>query len=161
LSWLGGGIKPGNRLPDAIVTSAATGKLERLLSSLGGTSFHLLLLASEINAKSTAVLAQVARQTQSAFGNNVRTHLIYPGPALHDDAGPFIADFENVWLDLQRTLHAQHAVHEPSLVLVRPDGYVCFRSQPADGAALSEHLSRMLRSRECQFAATGAAARLQ
>lgn len=49
-----------------------------------------------------------------------------------------------MWHDVDgkvhRKLHASHA----TLVLVRPDGSIGYRRQPADGTGLLEHLGRYL-----------------
>jgi hypothetical protein len=47
-------------------------------------------------------------------------------------------------LDTTSAMHQRHAAAEPTIVLLRPDGYVGFRAQPADAAALLRHLDSYL-----------------
>ncbi len=49
-----------------------------------------------------------------------------------------------MWLDTAGKLHEQLAATHNTLLLVRPDGYIGFRSQPADGAALAKYLGGYL-----------------
>lgn len=144
LAWLTSGIKPGDRVPDAILTSGASGALERLSSLLHGTQHHLLLLAGRSERGAIESLAEISRLARKQYGDLLKTHLLFPGSTLHHDQASLAIAFDDVWLDAQHTVHAQHAVHEPALVLVRPDNYVGFRSQPASWEALLAHLARQL-----------------
>lgn len=47
-------------------------------------------------------------------------------------------------LDAQRSLHARYGAGAECLYLIRPDGYVGFRSQPFDSEALYAHIEVML-----------------
>jgi 2-polyprenyl-6-methoxyphenol hydroxylase-like FAD-dependent oxidoreductase len=144
LPWLTGGVKPGERLPDAIVTSAKSGQLVRLLSSLAGTEHHLLLLAATEETTAMEDLAGIAASAQAAYPELLRTHLVLAGPTLHAQSDDISTKFDEVWLDGERTIHTQHAAHQATLVLIRPDGYLAFRSQPAQWPVLAKHLSRYL-----------------
>jgi hypothetical protein len=141
---LTGGVKPGERLPDAIVTSAKSGQLVRLLSSLAGTEHHLLLLAATEETTAMEDLAGIAASAQAAYPELLRTHLVLAGPTLHAQSDDISTKFDEVWLDGERTIHTQHAAHQATLVLIRPDGYLAFRSQPAQWPVLAKHLSRYL-----------------
>jgi hypothetical protein len=44
--------------------------------------------------------------------------------------------------DADKTLHARYGAGAE--YLIRPDGHVGFRSQPADGKALTTHIERLL-----------------
>lgn len=144
LAWLTGGLKPGERLPDADIMLPPGPVKRRLLSQLAGTSHCLLLLAGEGEPAAIDTLAAIATQVKSAFGDLVSSVLLVSGSLLPSSAvthGPAIGQ---VFLDIAGTVHAQHAAREATIVLVRPDGYINFRSQPADGEALLKHLGTYL-----------------
>jgi hypothetical protein len=49
-----------------------------------------------------------------------------------------------VWLDPEGRVHEKLHATNPTLVLVRPDGYIGYRCQPADREALRKYLSTFL-----------------
>ena len=48
------------------------------------------------------------------------------------------------WLDAERTVHDAHQARHATIVLVRPDWYIGYRAEPADGDALVAYLDRYL-----------------
>ncbi len=48
------------------------------------------------------------------------------------------------WLDTEGRLHQKLHANDRTLILVRPDGYLGYRCQPADGEALTTYMSRYL-----------------
>lgn len=48
------------------------------------------------------------------------------------------------WIDATGRLHEKLYANDRTLVLVRPDGYIGYRCQPANSAALIEYMSRYL-----------------
>jgi hypothetical protein len=56
-----------------------------------------------------------------------------------------LAGDDPVLLDPKAALHRRYGAGSECLYLLRPDGYVGFRSQPASWKALEEHLSQILR----------------
>ena len=57
---------------------------------------------------------------------------------------PELANEDRVLLDPKSGLHRRYGAGSECLYLLRPDGYVGFRSQPASWKALEEHLSMLL-----------------
>jgi hypothetical protein len=117
-----GGIRPGDRVPDATLKVPATGREERL---------HALL---RVNA-----LEDVRKQAAAAFGDLVRAHLIVPGttpPAGNLDA--------SLRLDPDGNVRKMMGAKETALALIRPDGYLGYRGQSADWQGLRNHLERYL-----------------
>jgi hypothetical protein len=139
MRWGGGGLRPGDRLPDAPLADPQTGRARRLLEVLAAPSHHLLALAGTA-APAPTDLAEVALGVRGDFAGLVRTHLVVPGDVLPADLAALSERFDAVWLDTLRQVHSQHAARHPSLVLVRPDGYIGYRSQPASGEPLRAHL---------------------
>ncbi len=130
------GPRPGARALDATLGTI------RLSQVFDGQIFTLLLCdGRHPSAAGYATLVAIADRMRARFGDRViESFLITPRadrpaeiPAehavLHDTAG----DFE-----------ARYGAHTECLYLIRPDLYVGFRSQPADGDALEAHLARFL-----------------
>lgn len=53
-----------------------------------------------------------------------------------------------VWIDTLMNVHEKLHTTGPTMVLIRPDGYISYRWQPADGDALMEYLSGYLVRKE-------------
>ena len=49
-----------------------------------------------------------------------------------------------VWIDVEDKLHRQLGATGKALILVRPDGYIGYRCEPADGESLMKHLDGYL-----------------
>jgi 2-polyprenyl-6-methoxyphenol hydroxylase-like FAD-dependent oxidoreductase len=133
-AWLiGGGVSPGDRMPDGELTDARTGAPATVFDVLRGTRHVLVLLAGKDDP---GALAPVAAAVDPGL---VASHLVVAGDALPAWDGP-------IWRDRAGVLHARLGAHGPTAYLVRPDGYVGWRSQPADPASLAEHLATYLKS---------------
>ncbi|HEV7735549.1 MAG TPA: FAD-dependent monooxygenase [Candidatus Binatia bacterium] len=133
-AWLlGGGVAPGDRMPDAPLTDARSGASTSLYDVMRGTRHVLLLLAEKHDPASLAPLAE------AVDSELVTSHVIIAGDALPPWNGP-------VWRDREGALHKTLGAHGPTAYLIRPDNYVGWRSQPADAAALAVHLAGYLKS---------------
>ena len=85
---------------------------------------------------------------RAQYGDLVSEHLVLsPGrtESRSDWPGPILADPTG-------ELHERYAAVAPTVYLIRPDGYVGFRSQPADEQRLLEHLGRYLIPRSLRAA---------
>jgi hypothetical protein len=123
------GPHAGDRAPDARGRHSRTGAPTRLFDLFRGTHFTLLLFdGTASTAAGYERMAATARRVRTALGDDVRIWLVVPGhrrPAELDDV-----DLD-VLLDPERDAHDRYGAAAESLYLVRPDGYVAFRSQPA------------------------------
>jgi 2-polyprenyl-6-methoxyphenol hydroxylase-like FAD-dependent oxidoreductase len=141
-SWLvGGGVHAGDRLPDARIADARSGAAAQLFHAIGNNEHNLLLIAGAQTVEAgLEELAALGRDVARAYPNAIAVHLVLP-----TDASPLPADWPGrVWRDQDSELRNQHAVRADTLVLVRPDGYVGFRSQPAELPSLLAHLDKYL-----------------
>lgn len=50
----------------------------------------------------------------------------------------------SAWLDTDGRVHQKLHASQSTLILVRPDGYIGYRCQPADGEALMKYLDGYL-----------------
>jgi 2-polyprenyl-6-methoxyphenol hydroxylase-like FAD-dependent oxidoreductase len=140
--WPGlrGGLAAGDRLCDAPLAFATDGSATTLLQILDGKRHGLLLLLGK-DTESLSRLVRIAEETNQAFPGIVRTHLILrPETANANAASSDLA----VCVDTKARAHDQLGAHEATLILVRPDGYIGFRCQPADGTALRAYMQSYL-----------------
>lgn len=126
----------GDRVPDV-----RTEQGQRLFDVLRGPAHSLLLFDGRApTAEGYATLARIADDVRARFGDSVATKIVINGRA----APGSLAARQDLLLDDGGRLHARLGAGAECLYLIRPDGYVGFRSQPADGGALIRHLGGYL-----------------
>ena len=132
-----GGPRAGDRAPDGPSIRAASREKTSLFREFRVTGFSLLLFGGMARTETGyANLLEIARRVDGLPGNLVKTHLIVGA-----DGAPDRLDWEgSVLLDGSRSLHELYGASEESLCLVRPDGYVGFRGQPAEVEPLIKYL---------------------
>lgn len=144
-NWHGHGkcVEAGDRLPDAPLTSATGGAKSTLFAAIRGTRHNLLLLPASQESQAVAQLLKIAADTQRAFPDLFNAHLI-----LKADAGmPALGSIPSsvaTWVDTEGRLHQHLGATDRALFVVRPDGYIGFRNQPADAGGLEKYLDRYL-----------------
>jgi 2-polyprenyl-6-methoxyphenol hydroxylase-like FAD-dependent oxidoreductase len=129
------GPRPGDRAPDARGRDAA-GRPVRLFDRFRGPHATLLLFDGlHASPGGYARLRDTARRAAGLAGDGIRPVFVVP-------AGRPPADVpaEAVLLDTDREAHHRYGAVAEALYLVRPDGYVGFRGQPATGGPLLNHL---------------------
>jgi 2-polyprenyl-6-methoxyphenol hydroxylase-like FAD-dependent oxidoreductase len=134
---LRGGPRAGDRAPDGPSIRAASREKTSLFREFRGTGFSLLLFCGTAHARmGHANPLEVARQVEGLPGNSVKTHLIVRGHVAPEGT----AWDGSVLLDGSGSLHKLYGASAESLYLIRPDGYVGFRGQPAEAEPLIEYL---------------------
>lgn len=127
----------GDRAPDARCHDAATGAPTTLFDQFRGPHFTLLLFDGRASSEAGYTrLASVARRVEEVLGEDVETRIVVAAsarPAALDRNGV-------VLLDPDREAHKLYGANVESLYFVRPDGYVGFRSQPAEEEPLLRYL---------------------
>ena len=133
--------RAGDRAPDARCRDAATGAPTTLFDQFRGPYFTLLLFDGSVRTETGyARLASVARQVEEILGKDVETRIIVSA-----NARPAVLDRDGgVLLDPDHEAHKLYGANAESLYLVRPDGYVGFSSQPAEGKPLFRYLGDIL-----------------
>jgi 2-polyprenyl-6-methoxyphenol hydroxylase-like FAD-dependent oxidoreductase len=134
----GGGQHAGDRLDYLPLSSAADGRPASLFSVIDGKRQSLLLLPTD--SESLGRLLTIAIDADHAFPGALATHVILKGDM------PPSADVSSVtgWIDSKSLVHEKLGVVAPTLLLIRPDGYIGYRCQPADGEALLKYLGGFL-----------------
>ena len=103
--------------------------------------FTLLLFdGKSASADGYDALAAIADQVRAKHGDLVKTFIVTPQAERPADLPEELA----VVLDTEGALEAAYGAQTECLYLVRPDGYIGFRSQPANGAALEEYFRKVL-----------------
>ena len=132
-----GGPQAGDRAPDGQLLDRA-GQSTTLFSHLRTPHFRLLLFGGRSSAVDEASLARIGRRLGEASGGLIRAYLIV-GP---QDSTDVPADDLTRLCDREHGTHQTYGASSPCLYLVRPDGYVGFRSRRASESKLIDYLRR-------------------
>jgi 2-polyprenyl-6-methoxyphenol hydroxylase-like FAD-dependent oxidoreductase len=129
--------RPGDRAPDAPLV-APDGSQTSLLARLKHPLHHLLVLSGPVPAAAEpwAPTRERLRRAVRGFEDLVRIEGVTTAP----QGGEQLRDAEG-------TLHERYGARGPALYLIRPDGYVAFRSAGRDAEALVDYLARWYRRR--------------
>jgi 2-polyprenyl-6-methoxyphenol hydroxylase-like FAD-dependent oxidoreductase len=140
---LTGGLAAGDRLCDAPLGRAADGTATTLFAALSSTKHTLLLLPGSNDPVAVRELLAIANEAGRAFPNVLSAHVV-----LKNEAATAAAKAETsgvpVWIDTSGRVHEKLHVTNRALFVVRPDGYIGYRCQPAEGKALLDYLGRFL-----------------
>jgi 2-polyprenyl-6-methoxyphenol hydroxylase-like FAD-dependent oxidoreductase len=142
-AWLdfGHGPAPGDRAPDGEVTTSGSTQSIRLFEQLRGFTHNILLFAGLQNSsKSLAEFEKILAELQSKYADFARCHLI----ASASNQASSEAMMQSVLIDLEGNLHHKYGAAHDCLYLIRPDGYVGFRSQPIDRSELEKYFENSL-----------------
>jgi FAD binding domain len=132
-----GGPRAGDRAPDGPSIRAASREKTSLFREFRVTSFSLLLFGGMDRTETDyANLLEVARRVEGFPDNPIKTHLILGADSVPEG----LYREGSVLLDGSGSLHELYGASVESLYLVRPDGYVGFRGQPAEVEPLIEYL---------------------
>jgi hypothetical protein len=135
----------GDRMPDAPLASVQNGTQTTLFAVMRGARHKLLLLPGSRDPQATSHLLKIADEAQRDFPEMFSVHVILkPGDEAAAPTSSRVPSTASFWLDAEGRLHQHLGATDRALVLVRPDGYIGYRSQPADAAALEKYLDRYL-----------------
>ena len=138
----GGGPHPGDRVPDVLLAPPEQPGPHRLYEVLRGTRHNLLLFEGDSSTDEVRRnLATIAREVRDRLGRWITPHVVvasanapesleWDGPILHDTGG---------------ALRDRFGAGADCLYLIRPDGYVGYRCQPADPVKVIAYLGRIFR----------------
>jgi 2-polyprenyl-6-methoxyphenol hydroxylase-like FAD-dependent oxidoreductase len=135
--WLdfGAAPRPGDRAPDVELPER-----RRLFELLRGPHHTLLLFDGAAETpEGYKNLAGIARRVEARAKGHVKTHVVVPRAER-----PKALDWDgSVVLDVAGAFHNRYGAASECLYLVRPDGYVGYRGQPADEENLLRYLDRI------------------
>jgi 2-polyprenyl-6-methoxyphenol hydroxylase-like FAD-dependent oxidoreductase len=135
------GPRAGDRALDAGPLQQADGSSVQLYDILRAPQHTLLLFGGpEPTAETLQRLRTTASQVRDEYGKVVQVYLVIDGLS---DSAPSRAESHSL-LDVQGQVHQIYHADSDCLYLVRPDGYMGFRSRPADAGALRDYLVGVL-----------------
>lgn len=145
--WLdfGNGPRSGERAFDGPVLTTAGIERSRLCELLGGPQ-HVLLLFGGITetAQGYARLVQIGEYIAALYSDVMRVYLVQVHP--HPIDPPSVPWKGPLLFDREGFLHQIYGARGECLYLIRPDGYVGFRCQPADPQTFAEYMVRIFRT---------------
>ena len=134
------GPRAGDRVPDVPLHGTTSDGTTRLFDLLKGTGHHLLLFEGDHSSASVHEnLSTLARQVRERARAWIEPRIVIGAASKPETLtwdGPIV-------LDTDRSLHHRFGAGAPCLYLVRPDGYVGYRSEPADAEKLWAYLDRL------------------
>jgi len=133
----GKGPHPGERAPEAYGLADGSSEPKRLFQHWMGDHRHQLLVFTGRlpTAGRVEQLSRMSAQIEEECGGLIRSRLVRPGE---------LAGAETGLVDRNGEAHHMYGARYECLYLVRPDGYVGFRSQPAEPEPLQDYLSCIL-----------------
>jgi 2-polyprenyl-6-methoxyphenol hydroxylase-like FAD-dependent oxidoreductase len=134
------GPRPGTRAPDGHCVPSELGFSRRLATLLDGRRFTLLLFdgAASTEAGYDSLVA-IADGVRARWGDLVEPVIVTPQRVRPARVPDEIA----VYLDPEGDLEERYGASSECLYLIRPDGYIGFRSQPASLDPLVAHVERL------------------
>lgn len=135
------GPQPGDRVPDVRLPMPSDG-IRRLFDVLQGTHHTLLCFDSSQSEQSdaTSEFAKIHTFMQQEYCRFIKIFRVKPQRDAAGSAGDV-----SVLIDSQDHLHAKFHADQPCLYLIRPDGYVGYRSRPPEASKLRDYLQRVLK----------------
>jgi len=136
----GDGPAPGARVPDVHFVSESAEDC-RLLPLLHGGQHHVLLFdGAAATPEGYRNLLGIAGSLQPLYRDRFVCHIVIPSRERPAELAGYLG---SVLLDPRGELHRAFGARSECLYLIRPDGYVAFRSQPASGETLLEFLGQI------------------
>ena len=131
-------LAAGDRAPDCLVTMLPNKINIRLFELFRGTKFALLVFSGiNCSLESCQNLATIRNTIQNKYGRYITVYLVVPFET------PQVNFEGSTLLDYKKSLHHKYEASSSCLYLVRPDGYIGFKSQPINTEYLQEYLSKI------------------
>jgi hypothetical protein len=134
------GPAPGERAPDGMLDDPQGGTSLSLFELMRGPTHDALFFAGlDVTAGDSARRDAARDALLAAFGDDARAILIVAeGNDLPDTWDGIVV------IDEGSHLHRRYGAQSACLYLVRPDGYVGFRTLPPDGEAVADYARHIL-----------------
>lgn len=130
----GDGPAPGARVPDLPVTE------KTLFEILRGPHFTLFCFDGAASTEEGYHrMGQIIAQTRERLGDAIQAFVVVPRDTRPEALGADVP----VLFDAAGEMHRHFGARSESLYLIRPDGYVAYRCQPADEHRFSAYLDRL------------------
>ena len=127
----------GDRTPDGTVLGTTGNASYRLFDLLKSTEHQLLLFAGQLTEEGKLKeLIEIANFTVTCYGSIVKPLMIVESK----DTMSGLSYKGKKYRDPDLSLHRRYGAKVACFFLIRPDGYVAFRSMPANKKALANYL---------------------
>ncbi|MBD2448923.1 FAD-dependent monooxygenase [Nostoc sp. FACHB-152] len=134
------GLQASDRAPNGTCIRAVTHEETSLLQELRGTHLNPLLFDGLNPSKAEYTnLIKVAQQVELLLGNMVKIYIVIGT----DTVSQQLNWNGSVLQDESHTLHKRYGANAAALYLIRPDGYIGFRSQPIAVEPLLKYLNHL------------------
>ena len=140
-----GGPRAGGRAPDVgplHAKGSADGSAVRLYDLLRGVHHTLMLFGGPApKAENWQYLNGIVQTLHKHQAETMKMYIIVDGASAPNE---LVGD-HSVLLDTEGAAHHRYQADLPTLYLIRPDGYIGFRSRPADQTALTAYLTKIFK----------------
>lgn len=131
-------LKAGERVKDYTLYSPDGKDPVELYKLFKGAEHELLIFTgTKPEDMELKELAEILELVIGGYGGLIEPHLIMGSSELAAKL-PVVA---STWLDKDSEMHRDFGAAKASLYLIRPDGYIGFRNQPASASDLEEYLT--------------------
>lgn len=132
----------GERAFDGPVSGAGNPSTQGLFELLGAPTHSLLLFSGIAGSQAGRDrLMEIGKWTSDTYPTLIRPYLVQ---ALHGPVEPSLPPGpSSLLLDQRGRLHRIYGARAECLYLIRPDGYVGYRSQPVELRKLADYLDRI------------------
>jgi len=129
-------LKAGERFKDYSLKNVADNSSTQLYDLLTGSEHELLIFTgAELEDMEIEELSKVV-ESVIEYGSLIEKHLIIGS----ETAPPGLPQVPSTWVDVDHVMHKDFGAAKACLYLIRPDGYIAFRNQPASASDLKEYL---------------------
>jgi 2-polyprenyl-6-methoxyphenol hydroxylase-like FAD-dependent oxidoreductase len=130
-----GGPHPGDRAPDVQPLVLQDGAGDRFFDVIRNATWHTLLLfeGDEPSDATRQMLAELGAAAERSYPGRLRAYVVSAEPGKGRIGDP------------DGLLHERYHAEDPSLYVIRPDGYIALRGRPPELDVLRQHLDRVLR----------------
>jgi 2-polyprenyl-6-methoxyphenol hydroxylase-like FAD-dependent oxidoreductase len=129
-------LKAGERFKDYNLQSPDGSSTTELYKLLKGSEHELLIFTgAEPEDMEIQEIAKIVESVKE-YGNLIETHLLIGS----ENVPPGLPQVPSTWVDSGHNMHKDFGAAKASLYLIRPDGYIAFRNQPASASDLKEYL---------------------
>lgn len=130
---------PGDRAPDTVLIDR-DGKPTRLFEAIQGTKHNLILFDGKPTAAGYRLFQEIVLAMKRDYGDIVETHIVVAGKVVPDS----LKSLSGIYRDPELEAHARYGAQSEALYLIRPDGFIGFRAQPAKLQPLVAHIDKVL-----------------
>ncbi len=129
-------LKAGERFKDYSLLSTDGKSSTELYKLLKGSEHELLLFTgAEPEDMELEELSKILESVKE-YGSLIETHLLIGSEEIPNG----LPKVSSTWIDNNHEMHKDFGAAKASLYLIRPDGYIAFRNQPASATDLREYL---------------------